>query len=171
MIVLMAGLPASGKSTLSRELAARLDGTVLDKDKVRSAIFSPPDIEYSTEQDDFCMGIVLEAAAYALQNNPARFIFLDGRTFSRTHQIERVLQFAEALKQEWRILECTCSEETARKRLAEQLTFGEHPAANRDYELYLRIKSRFEEIQLTKTVIDTDQPLEICMQLALQALS
>jgi predicted kinase len=171
MIVLMAGLPASGKSTLSRELAARLDGTVLDKDKVRSAIFSPPDIEYSIEQDDFCMEIMLDAAAYVLQKNPARLVFLDGRTFSRTRQIERVLQFARAHEQEWRILECTCSEETARKRLAQQSTLGEHSAANRDYELYLTIKSRFEEIQLPKTVIDTDQSLEICMQLALQALS
>ena len=45
----------------------------------------------------------------------------------------------------------------------------EHPAANRDFSLYLEVKSRFEEIVAPKTVIDTAQPLEICLKLALTA--
>ena len=109
----MAGLPASGKSTLSRSLAARLSGTVLDKDKLRSALFEEPDIEYSTAQDDLCVGILLEAAAFILEEDSSRFVFLDGRPFSRTYQIESVLKVAAELKQEWRILQCVCKEETA----------------------------------------------------------
>ena len=171
MIILMAGLPASGKSTLCRELALRLDGTVLDKDKIRAALFSPSEIEYSIEQDDFCMKIVLETATYVLRRNPSRFVFVDGRPFSRAYQIEQALEVATDLKQEWRILECRCSEETARKRLAEQGTSGEHPAANRDYELYVKVKSLFEEIRMTKVVIDTDQPVDVCVQRSLKALT
>jgi predicted kinase len=168
MIVLMAGLPASGKSTLCRQLALHLSGTVLDKDTFRSAMFDQRDIEYSTEQDDLCMDVVLEAAIYIFRKDPTRVVFLDGRPFSRTYQIDQVIRTATLLNQHWRILECVCTDQTARERLADSKT---HPAANRDYELYLTLKSRFEEIQLPKTVIDTDQPLEICMQLALQALS
>ena len=52
MIVLMAGLPGTGKSTLARELAARTSGRVLSKDEIRHAIFLPDEIEYSTRQDD-----------------------------------------------------------------------------------------------------------------------
>src|SRR6266849_6011542 len=118
MLILMAGLPGAGKSTLSRALAAEFGGTVLDKDEVRATLFSPADIEYSAEQDDFCMGIMLKVAGYLFRKDPSRRIFLDGRTFSRAYQLERATGFAEALSQPWRILECVCGEETARGRLA-----------------------------------------------------
>ena len=163
MLILMAGLPGSGKSTLSRALAAEVGGTVLDKDEIRATLFSPSDIEHSAEQDDFCMGIMLKVAGYLFRRNPARRIFLDGRTFSRTYQLDRATGFAEALSQPWRILECVCSEETARTRLSED---AGHLAANRDFELYLEVKARFEEVSLPKTVIDTDQALEACVRIA-----
>src|ERR1700704_3010168 len=95
MIVLMAGLPGTGKTALARELAHRTKGALLSKDEIRAALFSPEDIEYSVKQDDFVMEIMLEASRFLLRNAPARTIFLDGRTFSRRYQIDRVLKFAE----------------------------------------------------------------------------
>jgi predicted kinase len=168
MLILMAGLPGSGKSALSRALAAELGGTVLDKDEIRTALFAPGDIEYSTEQDDFCMGIMLKVAGYLFRKDPSRRIFLDGRTFSRGYQLTRATGFAEALGQPWRILECVCSEETARRRLSEN---EGHVAANRDFHLYLKVKAKFEEITLPKTVIDTDEPLETCVRIATAAVN
>jgi predicted kinase len=167
MLILMAGLPGSGKSTLSQAVAAELGGTVLDKDEVRAALFSRDDIEYSAEQDDFCMGIMLKVAGYLFRKDPSRRIFLDGRTFSRTYQLARATGFAEALSQPWRILECVCREETAKQRLGEDRA---HPAANRGFNLYLQVKARFEEILLPKTIVDTDQPLETCVRIAKMAL-
>jgi adenylylsulfate kinase len=167
MLVLMAGLPGAGKSTLSRALAAELDGTVIDKDMVRAALFTPPDIEYSTEQDDFCMAVMLKVAGYLFRKDPARIVFLDGRTFSRNYQLKRATGFADAISQPWRILECVCSESTARSRLSNDPS---HLASNRNFDLYLQVKSRFEEIRFPKTVIDTDQPLQSCIQLATAAL-
>jgi|SRR5450432_3528002 predicted kinase len=168
MIVLMAGLPASGKSTLCRELALRTGGAILDKDEIRAALFVPDHIEYSTGQDDFCMKVMLETAAFILENNPQRVVFLDGRPFSRRYQVDQVIAASVELKQAWRILQCVCSNETARKRLDEQA--GVHPAGNRNYQMYSRIKDGFEEITLPKTVIDTEQPLESCVALARAAL-
>jgi predicted kinase len=164
MIVLMAGLPGTGKSTLCR----RLSGSVLDKDEVRAALFPPSDIEYSTEQDDFCMKVMLETAEYILKKDPLRFVFLDGRPFSRRYQIDQAIAVANELNQPWRILECICSEETARRRLDEQI--GTHPAGNRDFEMYLRVKAGFEEIAFPKTIIDTEQSVEACVSLARAAL-
>jgi predicted kinase len=163
MLILMAGLPGTGKSTLSQAVAAELGGTVLDKDQIRAALFPAADTEYSTEQDDFCMGIMLKVAGYIFRKNPSRLIFLDGRTFSRPYQLDRATGFAEAISQPWRIIECVCSEETVRERLAHD---AEHIAANRDFNLYLEVKKRFEEITLPKIVIDTDQSLAACVQRA-----
>jgi len=169
MIILMAGLPGTGKSTLARELSRRTNGAILSKDEIRAAIFSPAGIEYSTEQDDFCMEIMLQAARYLLAQNPHRKIFLDGRTFSRSYQVSRVLEFAKALQQLWVILECTCSDETARLRLEADVD-SDHPARNRTYDLYLEVKNRFEPITLPKTVISTDEPLEDCIRHAMAAI-
>ncbi len=170
MIVLMAGLPGCGKTTLAQALAAQTDGVLLNKDVIRSALFPPGEIEYSTGQDDFCQQVMMEVASYILGKTPERMVFLDGRPFSRRYQIEQVTNLASELKQEFRIIECVCSEATARQRLEQQATQGEHPAANRDFALYLRVKQSFEPIAAPKTVIDTEQPLEVCAKQALAAI-
>ncbi|MFZ0201299.1 MAG: ATP-binding protein [Candidatus Sulfotelmatobacter sp.] len=170
MIVLMAGLPGTGKTTLSRELAVRTGGRVLGKDEIRHALFAADEIEYSSRQDDFCLQIMLETAGYLLQRDLKRIIFLDGRPFSRRYQIDKVVNAATDLHQNWRILECVCPEEICRRRLEQQSATGAHPAGNRDFQLYLEVKSRFETITMPKTVIDTSEPLESCVQQALAVL-
>jgi adenylylsulfate kinase len=171
MLILMAGLPGSGKTTLARELAARTSGRVVSKDEIRHAIFRPEEVEYSSKQDDFCMQIMLQAAAYLFERQRDRLVFLDGRTFSRRSQIDNVIAAAASMQQPWRILECICSDETAKQRLDQNWASGEHPADNRNFQLYLAVKARFEAITLPKTVIDTDQALEACIEKALAALS
>lgn len=166
----MAGLPGTGKTTLARALAARTSGRVLSKDDVRHALFSADEIEYSSRQDDFCQQVMLETATYLLQRDRSRVIFLDGRPFSRRYQIDNVVNAAASLHQSWRIIECVCPEEFAKLRLEEQSKVGSHPAGNRNLQLYLDVKSRFEAITLPKVVIDTCQPLEECVQAALNTL-
>jgi predicted kinase len=174
MIVLMAGLPGTGKTTLARELANRTKGALLGKDEIRAALFAPPgstqnDIEYSVQQDDFVMSIMLDAARYLLQASPNRHVFLDGRPFSRSYQIEEVVEFASKLSQPWRVIECVCSEESARRRLDIEPD-PSHPAHNRSFQFYLEVKARFEPITHAKATVNTDQPLDHCIEQALAAL-
>ncbi len=165
----MAGLPGTGKTTLARALAHRTQGALLSKDVIRAAVFSPEDVEYSVEQDDLVMELMLEAARFLLQKTPARKVILDGRTFSRRDQIDRVLEFARELAQPWTIIECTCSDESARRRLDLEPD-PSHPARNRTFALYLEVRARFEPITYPKTTINTAQPLERCVEQALAAV-
>jgi len=153
--VIMAGLPGTGKSTLARALAAKVRGVVLDKDLLRAALFSEPWIEYSREQDDFCVDVLLQAGGYlARKETPPAFIFIDGRTFAMRYQIERVADYANSLGCGVRLIHLVCSDETARQRLA-----TDHVAKNRDFALYLKVKQGFEAIERPHLTLDTDDGL------------
>src|SRR5436305_8496198 len=94
MLIAMAGLPATGKSALADRLAAALGGVVLNKDRVRAALFPPPALDYSAEQDDLCMRAIYRAAAYTLRTSPGVAVIIDGRTFSRAAQLPDLLALA-----------------------------------------------------------------------------
>lgn len=169
MIVLMAGLPGAGKSTLARALTAHCDGVVLDKDEIRRILFPPAYLEYSAVQDDFCQSLMFETAAYLLARHPNLRVFLDGRTFSRAYQLQNALTAATRLSTPWRIIECVCDEETARLRLEQ--TRASHPAKNRTFELYKKLQAGFEPIPTPKLVVNTDSPLEDCIAAAMVHLA
>jgi predicted kinase len=171
MIVIMAGLPGTGKSTLARALAQRLPGAVLDKDVIRAALFQPSHVEYSRAQDDFCLEIMLTTAEYLLAGDAGLRVILDGRTFSRGYQRARVVEFCGRVGIGWAVLECICREQTALARLAESMAQNNHPAANRTPELYCQVREVWEPIGSPKFVIDTDGDLEFNVDRALQYLS
>jgi predicted kinase len=163
MLIAMAGLPGTGKSALARRLAVALPGIVLNKDTIRAALFPRPYIEYSTEQDDFCVSIMLQVAGYLLRKDPHRYVILDGRTFSRRYQVDALDQAAAQLGVPLKIIECVCAAETARQRLQRAAARARHPAANRDYRLYLAVKARSEPIREPKLVVNTDDDLARCL--------
>ncbi len=163
MIVVMAGLPGTGKSTVARALAAETGGVVLNKDTLRAELFPAALVEYSTAQDDFVQALMQRTAEYLLGRYPKLMVFFDGRTFSKSYQIRSVIEAAERLGSPWRILECVCAEEVARRRIEQA---REHPAKNRTFDLYLKIRDGFEAIGYPKLLVDTDGEMEECLKKA-----
>jgi adenylylsulfate kinase len=155
MLLLMAGLPGTGKSTLARALAKRTGAFVLDKDGIRASLFPATMIEYSREQDDFVVRVMLKVAGWIVRKNSQAVVVIDGRPFSKKYQLDQVIAFAEWVKTPWRIVECTCSEATARRRL----DGAEHPAADRNFQLYERVRGEWEEIMRPKLVVNTDEAI------------
>jgi adenylylsulfate kinase len=150
--VIMAGLPGTGKSTLARKLAAELNGAVLDKDLLRGALFGEAWIEYSREQDDFCVDLLLQAGSYlASREEPPMFIFIDGRPFALRDQRDHVAEGAAKSGCGIKLIHLICSDEIARERLSRG-----HIAKNRDFSLYQQVKEMFEPIETAHLTLNTD---------------
>lgn len=168
MIVQMAGLPGTGKTTLATALAEHLDGLRLDKDAVRHALFGPHHTAYRRDQDDFCVQALFTAAEWHLSKHPDAVVILDGRTCSRRYQIDEVRQFAARVQQPLHIIECFCSDDTARARI--EATADLHPAANRNFTLHQSLKVNADPIPEPKIPLNTEMPHSICVQRCLDAL-
>ena len=164
MLIAMAGLPGTGKSTLAARLAAALGGVVLSKDVARSALFPPPVLDYSSAQDDLAMSAVYAAARLLLTADPTRVVILDGRTFRRAAQVADLFALGREIGQEPVVVECVCDEGVARDRLARDAVAGRHPAGNRTAELYASVKATAEPLAVPRLTLDTGRlTLDECL--------
>jgi predicted kinase len=151
-VVVLAGLPGTGKSTLAALLAEALDAPLFDKDRVREALFGPRHVRYERAQDDFVVGCLVEAARFAAESGLARTAVLDGRTFSARGQLEELRAALAARGLSERTIELVADPQTARARLASQRG---HPAANRGPELHDRLAAAAAPLPGPKLVLDS----------------
>ncbi|MFK7995400.1 MAG: AAA family ATPase [Granulosicoccus sp.] len=152
-IIALAGLPASGKSAVATRLHGALTSVLLDKDKVRDSLFQQY-VDYSGEQNDLCVDFMYQVALYLLSKDDAPIVIIDGRSYSKRSQIEALKNTAVNARCKLHIIECVCSDDSARRRL--QQDQGVHPAKDRDYSLYLRSKAGAEPIYEPRLTLDTD---------------
>lgn len=155
---------------MATELVHRLGNRalLLDKDQVRHALFGPEHTLYTRQQDDFCMVTMLRAAAWQLRHTPGSVVILDGRTCSRAYQVTQVRRFAARTRQPLRLIECVCADATIEQRLRAGSARSAHPAANRDIQLYQRLRATADPIPEPKLRLNTDRPLPECVDRALR---
>jgi predicted kinase len=172
MLVAMAGLPGTGKSALAARLAAALGGVVLSKDVVRSALFPGPALDYSAEQDELTMRAVFAAAAHLRRTRPDLPVILDGRTYSKAHQVAALLALGTELGERVRVIECVCPPAVARARLAADHAAGAHPAGNRTPGLHDRSRAAADPLTVPRLTLDTAaRTLDECEREALAYLT
>jgi predicted kinase len=159
MIVQLAGLPGTGKSTLAAAIAGRLGLAclVLDKDRVRQALYGTAHTEYSRCQDDFVVGLLHQAAERHLAGRADATVILE-RTCARAYQVTNAAALAARAGQSLALIECVCPDHVARERLARGRDDG-HPAANRDYALYQKIEAGADPITAPALRLPTNTPI------------
>jgi predicted kinase len=170
MIIAMAGLPGVGKTTLAIALASHLNARVLNKDDVRAAHFGRH-VDYTLEQDDFCVDLMYRTTDWLLHKNPDSVIILDGCTYTRAYQVTTLRTTATDLGQNLVMLECDCDPGLAITRLTNDLTAGGHPAGNRTPELYWEFRSAAEPITEPKLLIDTARAVDASVEQCLHYLT
>jgi predicted kinase len=171
VLIAMAGLPGTGKSSLAAGLSKEIGAVVLDKDRVRAVLFPPAVLDYSAGQDDICMAAIYQATGCILDTFPRQAVIVDGRTFLRAGQVQDLLAFAASRGETPRLIECTCADEVAHGRLESDRVRGEHPAGNRSYALYQTLKATAEPITVPHLVLDTGQiPFDECLRRCLASL-
>ncbi len=151
MLVVFRGLPGTGKSFLVRRLVAARPGLlVLSRDALRAAIVPRP--SFSEEEKEMIDDLVVEASLFLLRRG--RSVVIDGMALSSSHRVDAFVAAAAAAGAPCRIVECTCSEETALARIARDA--GQHLAGDRGEKLYFEVKRRFEQVGHARLRVDTD---------------
>ena len=155
-VVVLAGLPGAGKSTLAQAVAARLpDARVLDKDRVRDALFAPCD--YSAVERDVSFAAMLDAARYHLGRG--RIVIFDGVTFSRRSQVAAAEEVAAESGGFAAVIVCDVPVAVAVERCERDGEEG-HLAANRDGDLVRRVAAEMEEPAGAYLTLPTTRPVE-----------
>ena len=163
--IVFAGLPGTGKTTLSSALATERGTPRFDKDRIREAVFGPGHVAYDGEQDDHCMELAYASARFLLDRGAASEVLIDGRTFLKHGALAQLL--AAVGRDELIVVEFRCSTASAHARILG----ANHPALNRTIDLHDELSSA--GIDLTATlaglggprprILDTDRGLEPCL--------
>ncbi len=152
MLVLITGLPGTGKSTIANHLARRMDADLLRTDEIRKHLFEAP--TYSEEEKELVYKAMFLVARHLLAAGSS--VIIEG-TFYRRALRERVYRIADEAKNKMVIVECTAPEWVVRRRTEGRVSRGASSEA--DYEVYKKIKEQYEPLQRPRITLDTSRPL------------
>lgn len=161
MLVVLAGLPGVGKSTLARALAPRLAADILDKDRIRDLIFPRAAVDYSDAQNALATNVMYQVAGYILERTPEKCLILDGKPFSRECQRQEARQVAARTGSAFCLIHCVAPDALVEQWLTAAAVHDPQVlVADRTFAKYLRIKQTFEPIAGPHLVVDTSHDWE-----------
>jgi len=162
------GLPGAGKSTVAAHLAAKLGLRRVDRDEIRASMF--PRCDYSVLEKR----AAFRALLHALEVNCAlgHSSVIDGMTFSRRRDLERVARTIEPFGARLLPVWLEVSPEIARARIARDLAAGvQHVAADRTPGLVDEVLQRMQLPDARVAVVDASKPADQVCALALRVVA
>ena len=151
MLVLVCGLPASGKSTISRNIAKNLKATSLSTDIIRKKLFKNP--TYTSEEKRIIYKAMLLVAEYLLRSD--RNVVLDGTFYKRSLR-NQVYEVTKKTGAKLAIVECQASKNNIKRRMGRRAGRKNDPS-DANYDVYKKIESDFEPIRRKHLVLDTSK--------------
>jgi predicted kinase len=161
-LVVFAGLPGTGKSSLARAVARELHAVYLDKDTIKDAVIAVAR-ELKTEQGtDLAGPISYELLVVLARDNLSLglSVVLDSPAGYRQFR-EQVSELAKARRANLKLVECICTDESLLRQRVEERGRELPPYRARDWADYQSNRARFEGLTERRLVVDTAEPLAI----------
>ncbi|MPZ49166.1 MAG: AAA family ATPase [Dehalococcoidia bacterium] len=155
-LVMMAGLPGSGKSTVARRLAPEIDAVIIESDAARATLAATP--SHNWAENRRVWGAVYEAARRLL--NDGISVIIDGTNLTEADR-RHAYELADSHKARLVLIGVTANEAVISARLAQREKEEQSRGGAKDwYDLYRRMRSHQEPIQREHLSIDTSNAAE-----------
>jgi predicted kinase len=170
LLLMLCGLPGTGKSTLAHRLHCRLPAVVVESDRVRQTLFNPS--TYTAEESRRVHIVCHILIGWCLRHY--YHVIYDATNLYEYHR-QLAYRLAERNGVRLLVVEVTASEAVIRERLAprrrEDLAAREpDDYSDADWEVYLRMRRRAEPIQHEHITVDTsDGDIEQAVERVLEA--
>lgn len=148
MLIIMSGLPGTGKTTVAKSLSPLLDAVILSSDKIRKELFEKP--TYKREEREIVYKIMILVAKYLL--NAGKNCILDA-TFNKEEFRNQVMEKTQCPAKEFFIVECICPEELAISRIQSR----KDDYSDADLTVYKNMKEIYEPVKAKHVTVDTSE--------------
>jgi aminoglycoside phosphotransferase family enzyme/predicted kinase len=149
MVIIMSGLPGTGKTSVAEDLAGYLGAERLATDELRRKIDQHPD--YSKKHKRSVYAALMKEAEKRLEKGKS--VILDGTFFKRDMR-RRAEELAGEHGKISILIEVVCPEEIVRKRIEDRCQAGTD-ASEADYKVFKIMQKQFENIDNPDFVVNT----------------
>lgn len=155
-LILVCGLPGTGKTTVAEAIAKKTKARILSTDIIRKDLVSRP--SYGEQEKEMVYGMLFSMAEMMLKDG--KNVLLDG-TFYKEALRKRAEEIAARAGSEFRVVEVVCDEKTIRQRLEKRCNAAcASCASDANFEVYMKVKKIFEPVRGRHFVIDTGKDWE-----------
>ena len=151
MIVIICGLPGTGKTTIAKKLAPTIDAVVLSSDKIRKELIPHP--TYEKEERALVFDVMVLLAKYL--HSSGKNCILDA-TFNKEYSRDQVKNDLNVSDDQFFIVECTCPEKIILSRIENR----KNDYSDADVSVYQNMKKIYEPVKSKYLSINTSLDLE-----------
>jgi len=155
VLIMLSGLPGTGKTFLCRQLTQRLPYIVLESDAIRKKLFPRP--AYSTAENTSVFHAIDQLIQELLQKGVS--IIFDATNLKENHR-EGIRRISESAKARLIIVNVTAPPEVVYKRMKSRV---EKPGADNKsdagWAVYERMKRDLEKISRPHITVDTSKDI------------
>jgi predicted kinase len=155
VLVVVSGLPGTGKSYFCRNLAHRIDLVVLESDRMRKQLFPSPtyDKEESTQLFKACHGLVEELLKKGIN------VALDATNLEE-HNRERLYHIADQSGARLVIVRMEAPPEVVHQRLEQRVNREDRSDhSDADWNVYSNMKSTVDKIGRNHFAVDSSKDI------------